>query len=162
MGVGCSSWLDCMGMMARAGVGCMGRGAVWECDGPLGTATSNFASFKYCGSASNLGQCQRADTGAVVLGPRGVSAEVPETKVCSKLPSLLQTLRRPFAFANCKQRRNFPEKRTILEPKPTLRCQKRRKIGFGGASKPKNPQNEALSKENPALRCIPPNCLSLP
>ena len=139
-------------MMARAGVGCMGRGAVWECDGPLGTATSNFASFKYCGSASNLGQCQRADTGAVVLGPRGVSAEVPETKVCSKLPSLLQTLRRPFAFANCKQRRNFPEKRTILEPKPTLRCQKRRKIGFGGASKPKNPQNEALSKENPALR----------
>ena len=41
MGVGCSSWLDCMGMMARAGVGCMGRGAVWECDGPLGTATGN-------------------------------------------------------------------------------------------------------------------------
>lgn len=87
-----------------------------------------------------------------MLGPRVVSAEVPETKVCSKLPSLLQTLRRPFAFANCKQRRNFPEKETIREPKPTLRCQKRRKIGFGGASKPKNPQNEALSKENPALR----------
>ena len=88
----------------------------------------------------------------MVLGPRVVSAEVPETKVCSKLPSLLQMLRRPFAFANRKQRRNFPEKETILEPKPTLRCQKRRKIGFGGASKPKNPQNEAFSKENPALR----------
>ena len=95
-----------------------------------------------------------------MLGPRVVSAEVPETKVCSKLPSLLQTLRRPFAFANCKQRRNFPEKRTILEPKPTLRCQKRRKIGFGGASKPKNPQNEALSKENPALRLSALCCAS--